>query len=916
MDIATGAMNTLLPKLGELVVSKYKLQTGVKEEIKELEKELRSMTAALHKVAEVPVDQLDELVKIWARDVKELSYDIEDAVDTFMSQQGIGDEPTMPFSFKGFIHRAINLFKKAMTNHQIHSVIKDIMKQVNMVTERRKRYKVDDVPSRPIVESIDPRLEGMYRKAAELVGIGRPKNELAKRFLEQNGSSRQQSDIISIVGFGGLGKTTLANSLLQDFKSKFDCNFFVSVSFNPDIKKIFKNILVQLDEKGYGCMKGWEVKQFIDKIIKFLKNKRCLCVIDDLWKELPWDTIKLALQDGKHGSKIIVTTRNKAVAEHVGGGIYELTPLSYDDSRELFYKRIFESVDDCPSDFSEVTEKILKKCGGVPLAIITIASLLATKPRCSVAWEKVNSSFGCRSENSPHVDKMNTILSLSYNDLPFHLKTCLLSLSKYPEDQVIRKDVLVWSWIAEGFITPAGSNLQLTGEGYFNELINRSLVQPVNDNDPFYPLGDGEVYACQLHDMVLELIIKLSAEEGFVAISSLSDAEQSGASAVHQMEIIRRLSLHNSSNTNAFIDESKQLFKVRSLDVFGRAVLTTPTLSRFRVLRVLQLEDCSGLDKNHLKDLSKLYLLKFLRLHKVTELPESISKLESLETLDIRGARSKVLLPVSFAKLGKLVRLFADDVELPDGVALESMKSLQEIVGIRPTLHAMTEMGKMRELKVLQLVILKEHESSTGNSNELIPTCLQMCPSLLKVLVLSAPQFYSLDFLAQVPSGLQTFMYSGCFTAFPQWIDASPLSCLTVLSMVLFRVRVQPEHLDKLAQLPSLRFLRLRALGPPDEQGKLVILSSASAFPCLTDLRLHCALMFLKFQPGAMRKLRRLCLSFDGRKTNNFDYGFENLLSLRHIVIELSEECHEAQDAIRKTINDHPNHPSLDLSRE
>ncbi|CAL5079326.1 unnamed protein product [Urochloa decumbens] len=928
MDIATGAMNTLLPKLGELVVGEYKLQTGVKEEIKELEKELRSMTAALRKVAEVPVEQLDELVKIWARDVKELSYDIEDAVDTFMLR-GIGHEPTMPFSFKGFFDRAINLFKKAMTNHQIHNAVKDIMKQLNMINERRKRYKVDDVPCSPIVETIDPRLEGMYKKATELVGIGGPKNELVRRLMNEDSSSQQQLKIISVVGFGGLGKTTLANALLQDLNAKFDCHFFVSVSFNPDIKKIFKNILVQLDENMYSHIdETWEINLLIDKIIGFLKNRRCLCVVDDLWKVLPWETIKLALQDGNHRSKIIITTRNKAVAEHVGGDIYKLKPLSNDDSRELFYKRIFDSVDDCPADLSKVTEKILKKCGGVPLAIITTASLLATKPRCSVEWEKVNKSIGSGSENSPHVDKMNTILRLSYSDLPFHLKTCLLSLSKYPEDQVIRKDVLVWSWIAEGFITPAGSSLQETGEGHFNELVNRSLILPVSYNDPFHPLGSEvgrEVYACQLHDVVLELIIKLSAEEGFVTTSSLSHAEQSGASAVHRTEIIRRLSLHNSSNINALIDERKQLLKLRSLDVFGRACLMIPALSRFRVLRVLQLEDCSGLDKNHLKDVDKLYLLKFLRLHGLsfTELPESIGNLESLETLDIRGTRSSIiLLPLSFGKLRKLVRLYAERVEMPDGVTLENMKSLQELVGIHATLHAMTEIGKLKELRVLQLLIEKKPESSIGNSNELIPTCLQMCPSLLKVLVLRTPIICSLDCLAQVPSGLQIFMCDGFFTVFPRWIDPI-LSCLTVLSVRLLRVRVQPDHLDKLAQLPSLRFLQLIALGTPDdEQEKLVIPSSASAFPCLTDLRIDCALMFLKFQRGAMRKLRRLYVRFEARgtnkhfQTNNFDYGFENLLSLYHVVIELWFECPEAQDAIRKTVNDHPNHPSLDISHK
>ncbi|CAL5089450.1 unnamed protein product [Urochloa decumbens] len=925
MNIATGAMNTLLPKLADLVVGEYKLQKGVKREIEELEKELRCITAALHKVSEVPIDQLDEQVKIWAGDARELSYDIEDVVDTFMLR-GKGQEHTKSFSLKELIGKASSLYRKAKTNHKIHNVIKDIMDQVKKVSERRHRYKVDNIVARATLEPVDPRLEATYRKATELVGIGGPKKELKKMLARESSTLLQRPKIICILGFGGLGKTTLANALLQDLKPDFDCHFFVSVSFNPDIKKIFKNILVQLDENKYSHIdEAWEIKLLIDKIVKLLKNRRYLCVIDDLWKELPWDTIKLALQDGDHGCKIIITTRNKDVAEHVGGDVYELQPLSNYNSRTLFYKRIFDSVDDCPADLSKVTEKILKKCGGVPLAIITAASLLATKPRCSVEWEKMNKSIGSGSENSHHVDKMNRILRFSYNDLPFHLKTCLLSLGKYPEDHVFRKDVLVWSWTAEGFITPAGSSLQETGEGYLNELINRSLIQPVDYENPFFVLGEkDDVYACQLHDMVIELIMKLSAEEGFVTTSSLSDAEQSGASAVHRTKIIRRLSLHNSSNANALIDERKHLFnKVRSLDVFGRADLMMPALSRFRVLRVLQLEDCSGLDKNHLKDLSNLYLLRFLRLQglEVSELPESIGKLESLETLDIRGTRSLILLPLSFGKLGKLVRLLAERVELPDGVALESMKSLQELVGVRLTLHAMTEIGKLRDqLKILQLIIEKQTESSSGNSNELIPTCLQMYPSLLQVLVLRTPTVFSLDCLEQVPPGLQTFMCSGFFTVFPRWIDPS-LSCLTVLSIRLVRVSVQPEHLDKLAQLPFLdRFLRLRALGPPDEQGKLVIHSSASAFPCLTDLRVRCVLMFLKFEPGAMRKLRRLCLSFNTRvtkkhlRTNNSDYGLENLLSLRHVVVELWEGCPETQGAIWKTINDHPNHPSIDFS--
>ncbi|KAG2641103.1 disease resistance protein PIK6-NP-like [Panicum virgatum] len=924
MNIATGAMNTLLPKLAELVVGEYKLQKGVKGEIKELEKELTYISAALEKVSEVPADQLDKQVKIWARDARELSYDIEDAVDTFMLRsKGRQQEGQDTSRLKGLIGKAANLYKKAKNNHQIHNVVKDIMDQVKKVSERRERWKVDNNAAGPSLVPDGPRLEALYMKATEIVGIDEPKNELVKRLMNDASTSLQQPNIISIVGFGGLGKTTLANALLEDHKSNFDCHFIVSVSFNPNMKNIFKNILVQLDKNKYGHIdEAWEINLLINEIIDFLKNRRCLCVIDDLWEEKPWDTIKLALQDGNHGSKIIITTRNKAVAEYVRGGIYELKPLSNDDSRELFYKRIFKSADDCPPDLSKVTGKILKKCGGVPLAIITTASLLANKPRCSVEWEKVNSSIRSGSENSHPMETMNTILRFSYNDLPFHLKTCLLSLSKYPEDQMIRKDVLVWSWIAEGFITPSGSSLQETGDGYFNELINRGLIQPIN-HKPIGLYEEMDVYAFQLHDMVLELIIKLSAEEGF-GTTLLLDGEQEGASSLHQREITRRLSLHNSSTTKASINERKELFKVRSLDVFGHADLMMLALSRFRVLRVLQLEDCSGLDKNHLKDLCKLDLLKFLRLQglKVTELPESIGMLESLETLDIRGSQPMtIMLPLSFGKLGKLVRLLADRGELPDSVALKNMKSLQELVGVHPTLHVMTEIGKLRELKVLKLVIKSEPERNTGNLDELIPMCLQMLPSL-QVLVLESRTNYSLDFMAQVPPGLRTIMCSP-FATFPRWIDPS-LSCLTVLSIMLICVAVQPEHLDKLAELPSLRFLRIQTMFPHGEQKKLVIPSSPSSFRCLTDLQIGSCVMFLKFQPGAMQKLQKLCLDFNASWTNshfrtyNFDYGFEKLPSLQHVFIRLSRgatfRCFAAEDAIRRTLDDHPNHPLLDIS--
>src|SRR5579883_3225916 len=84
MDLVAGALGKLPSKLLELLKDEYKLQTGVKDQIRHLTRELQSMHAALQKVARVPPDELDKLVLLWARDVREASYDMEDILDTFV----------------------------------------------------------------------------------------------------------------------------------------------------------------------------------------------------------------------------------------------------------------------------------------------------------------------------------------------------------------------------------------------------------------------------------------------------------------------------------------------------------------------------------------------------------------------------------------------------------------------------------------------------------------------------------------------------------------------------------------------------------------------------------------------------------------------------------------------------------------
>jgi hypothetical protein len=274
MEVVTGAMSTLLPMLADLLKEEYNLQKNTRGEIKFLKAELESMEAALIKVSEAPLDQPPDVqVKVWARDVRDLSYEIEDSVDRFRVHLECRRQKK-PHSFMGFIHRSMDMLTKGKIRHNIGIDIKEIKSRIKEVSERRDRYKVDSVVPKPSGTTTDTlRQLAFFQKASEIIGIEEMSLDIVRMLTEGDEVFKKQLRTVSIVGFGGLGKTTLANVVYEKLRVDFDCCAFVSVSLNPNMEKVFKSLLSQFNRN----IRDKSEIQLISEIRDFLKDKRYAC---------------------------------------------------------------------------------------------------------------------------------------------------------------------------------------------------------------------------------------------------------------------------------------------------------------------------------------------------------------------------------------------------------------------------------------------------------------------------------------------------------------------------------------------------------------------------------------------------------------------------------------------------------------
>ncbi|XBH59772.1 hypothetical protein VPH35_114461 [Triticum aestivum] len=940
MDITAGVMGSVLSKLDKLLKEEYNLPSGAKEDLKYVAEEQRRLQAYFCSMTDAPPDQLDKFDRGWLSKISEAFRKSENIVDILMV------ECSKPAADPGVCRR---LFRRTRDSlNPPHQDPKDLIARIKEIT-------LDVLDVFATHKHLDGCLRPLYKDEKDLVCIDGPKDVLIKMLTEGDDMSMNQQKIVSIVGLGGLGKTTLAHVVYHRLKPQFDCVAFVRVPLKPDMVGLFTEMLYQLDVKNHINIneEAMDNIQPVSLIRGFLLNKRYLIVIDDLWNEDDLHSISSSLPSNDKGSRVITTTRVNGIANLCCSGgnesMYEVQCLGYQNSRELFLKHYFRH-GSWPDADTDIFDDIIRMCSGTPSAIISIASLLATKVTAQKPWQEMMnylhcsskqmpSSLGFKSENIPGFEDLRDILSLIYAHLPSPLKDCLLYLAVHAKNQIIHRTTMVRKWISEGFISEnARHSREEVASGYFDELISRSFIR-LSEYDNY---SREEMY--EVNSMVLYVLRQISDKEHFATILS-------GVGISRDYAHYFRLSVQCSGTELPVMDSSR----IRSTTIAGPAKIYLN--HDWVYLRVLDLDGYKDLQNSDVDHICRMTLLKYLslkhtpvtiippkirRLHsletldlghteisnlppeigqlqnlktldaggiKISCLPPEIGKLQNLETLDVRQTKVKEL-PKELVRLPKLAYLYFGDcnsargVKLPVGSdQLKSVKVLGTVDSRECSGNAMEEISGLTRLREIEVMLYDQPADMVQNDK--LMSSIGKCVNLEYLIIYGdyspsnelpvSPYFRSLERLK----------VAGRFMKVPRW-----LAELTMLRKLDIRVcQLDQDDLKILGALPSLSTLALELiciilkkdvtitskLHPEEET------IPEDCFPKLEVFSFDCHVPWITFQQGAMSTLKHFHLKLYACPDYKFPSGIINLPSLEKISLRYSSD-HAISGSITKAV--------------
>ncbi|KAJ9175783.1 hypothetical protein P3X46_014299 [Hevea brasiliensis] len=924
-------------RIASLVIQEAVFLRGVRDEIQRLQAELGLMKAFL-KDADRRQHQ-DNRVREWVAGIRDIAYEAEDVIDTFLlevaSDTGEG--------VRGFVKRVFFKVTKVSLFHKTGTKITSIREKIRSIYENMQNFginKLAEGESSYYGTEQQQLSRRTYPHAEEehTINLDDVISQLKAKLMTEE----KQVRVVSIVGMGGLGKTTLANNVYNhiEVRQQFDCFSWTFISKQFSAREVLVGILMDVmsseDESKLETMekekpvksKLKEMKEKMElfetmtenDLIKILRNvledKRYLVVLDDIWTNEAWHRLRPAFPNGVSGSKVLFTTRNSGVAYYADrwSSPVELRPLTNDEGWQLLSRKAFPKnvLDEggCPGAYEELGREMVRKCEGLPLAIMVLGGLLAGKTLRE--WEKVQRNINAlfiRQEQDHQFEGVYEILALSYDDLPFYLKPCFLYLSQFPENTEFHKRTLIRMWIAEGFVSQQSKGKDETiedvAEQYCNELVNRCMVQ-VSQRDH---TGKG-VKTCHLHDVVRQMCISKAMDENYLVVlehreDSTADSSSSSSSTPHlptsksrRIAIHPQISRHEQNEMEFYTPRSKiGLQNLRSLIFFvGDANYRMPKeqaafiFKNFRLLRVLKLD---GVRQQHRlpEEIHNLIHLTYLGLRntglkdgkKDFSLPASIGNLRNLYTLDLRNNGYFTRLPDVLWKLTRLRHLLVDDDRDYEHLRLHKLRQLETLKSVyAKNLIREGAMQKLDNLRNIGIYFQKTEEVGAILNSSIISDRLRS----LKMRIIGS--FSNLEPLSRCRQ-LTKAELGGAIQEYQPPLRHN-LGNLppNLVKLILWGSELKQDPMCILEKLQHLRFLSLE--NNVYEGSKMVC--SATGFPQLETLTLKSfGLEQWEIEKGAMPCLKSLSLSLG--KLKMIPEGLRFLTSVRELKLIHMVRCEE-----------------------
>ncbi|CDP19563.1 unnamed protein product [Coffea canephora] len=507
--MADTIISLVIERTVDLLIKKSVFLKDVGRQVERVRNDLDWMRCFL-KDADQRQDE-DERIHHWVSQIRAAAYDAEDVIEIFAGKIEFMKD-------KGFVLKLAYYPWRIVSLNKIGKDVESLQMRLNDIADSREKYGIKNLGERTNTHGEE---------------------------LQRLRRSSPISEDMDIVGFEKMVKSLVAELLKEDrnrlynhadVRTRFNCRAWVCVSSSYDHKKMLRAIIKQLNEMSKELLEVLEKMEEEDlerRLYKDLQDKCYLVVLDDLWKEEAWDCLARAFPDVNTSSRLLLTSRNRDVAQHADAlsKPHELKTLGEEDSWQLFLRKALDHGANvgCPRDLEEVGREIVRRCAGLPLAITVVGGLLLGKKKLKSEWEKILNNFSTHLSRSQ--SGVSAILELSYADLPANLKFCFLYLGLFPEDSVISVRKLIHMWVAEGIMQKRDAKkLEETAYDDVERLCSRNMVQVAEMT------VDERIKSCRVHDLLRDLAIRKAEDENFFQIHDTRDDEISAESRILDLE--------------------------------------------------------------------------------------------------------------------------------------------------------------------------------------------------------------------------------------------------------------------------------------------------------------------------------------------------------------------------------------------